>query len=797
MPEEPEARDVRAGRAAVLLELRRRRAVALGHGREALADLGGPRQRAHVAREDRARAERLREDQRVARDHALLGQEGRAAVRHAVDGEAQPELRALARVAADQSAARGVQRDARAGHELEERVLDAPVRPVGHDDERQRRRGQRAHGVAVRERVVRGDLPKDVGVRHERPEEVDGMDDLGPLVLLGAVGDDGAVVGRVDADDDVAGRRRAVVEGQRLRQVRQRARERGRADLGAAAAAAHGRRLEHGERVAAGLRRRREGREVAVPLREVGQPLRVLPHPLAVDPVLEVPEPGRLDGEAAPRRDGGAVARAQQAEERRLGHVRERRRPADVRDEVRVERHARHDGEDAGLGPRVAVDGRAVARGVDARRRARPRDVAREAAPLVLVDPQKPVRVDAEARRPEPGRRRGLRAPDALVEGHGRRGAVFQAAREPGLAAGRRRDGLEGLVAVEDVHAGPVQRPGHERPHARRVAPEQLRAPRDEREAREGIRVLAERLELPAHARDHGQGQLDAAGAAADDDEVVGRPVEGPARHLLEQAVPLLGERRDGLDGREQRRRRRRRALGRDADVDGEHVVGDARPRRVLEDELLGVHVDARDLAVDQPAPREARERVEVDVALVAVVKPGDVAREHAAVGRLHVAGHQSQPDALERLHAQHAQHVHVAVAAADQDEVRQLRRRVGLHALLHHVRARLGLALRGDLALRPHVLERVEPVDRVRVAGELALGLEHLEAPVPLDGQQEEQLAEAPAARPDLVRGERVRRLGFRLLVRGTSSRVAKSPWSRGKSSTTPGASPPAPICC
>mmetsp|Transcript_10618 Transcript_10618/g.32721 ORF Transcript_10618/g.32721 Transcript_10618/m.32721 type:complete len:211 (-) Transcript_10618:654-1286(-) len=210
MAQKPEARHVRARDAAVLSQHRRRGAVGPAHALQRPPHVPRGRERAHVAREDRAGPQRFRENERVALLEPALREIARR--RRAVHRQTQSELRALARVAAHELAARRVQRDARARHHLRQRVLDLAAAAVRHHTQRQRRGRRCAHGVAVRQRVVRRDAPEDEGVRHERPEKIHRVDD-GDLGRL-PVRHDGAVVGRVDAHEHVAA---LLGEGRRFR----------------------------------------------------------------------------------------------------------------------------------------------------------------------------------------------------------------------------------------------------------------------------------------------------------------------------------------------------------------------------------------------------------------------------------------------------------------------------------------------------------------------------------------------------------------------------------------------------
>ena len=87
-------------------------------------------------------------------------------------------------------------------------------------------------------------------------------------------------------------------------------------------------------------------------------------------------------------------------------------------------------------------------------------------------------------------------------------------------------------------------------------------------------------------------------------------------------------------------------------------------------------------------------------MALLARVESRHVARQHAAVGRLHVARDESHLHARDGVHAQHPEHVHVGVAAAEQHQV------LDHHAILAHPGARLPARL-------PHGVDHMLEVSR------------------------------------------------------------------------------------
>ena len=90
-----------------------------------------------MRREQRAGADRLGEDQRVARPHAALAHHrAETFVDQAVDREPQRQLASLAGMAADQRAAGFVEHVDGAGHHLEHGVLDLGFQSGRHGGDR-------------------------------------------------------------------------------------------------------------------------------------------------------------------------------------------------------------------------------------------------------------------------------------------------------------------------------------------------------------------------------------------------------------------------------------------------------------------------------------------------------------------------------------------------------------------------------------------------------------------------------------------------------------------------------------
>ncbi len=80
--------------------------------------------------------------------------------------------------------------------------------------------------------------------------------------------------------------------------------------------------------------------------------------------------------------------------------------------------------------------------------------------------------------------------------------------------------------------------------------------------------------------------------------------------------------------------------------------------------------VEAGRFVVDQPCAGEPREPPKVDVAFLEPVTPGDIAGQHAGIGRLDIASDQRQAHAGRRSHAKALQHMHMGMAAADENEI-------------------------------------------------------------------------------------------------------------------------------
>jgi hypothetical protein len=145
---------------------------------------------------DDAGAEGLRQDERVARARAAVGDDA-ARVNGARHGVAEHDLLVVYAVAADERHALLLQNMEAAAHDLGEDVeRDALLREAGDGERRQRRAAHRPHVV---DGIQGGDTPVVERVVHNGREEVHGLDER--EVVRETVYP--RVVGRLDADDQV------------------------------------------------------------------------------------------------------------------------------------------------------------------------------------------------------------------------------------------------------------------------------------------------------------------------------------------------------------------------------------------------------------------------------------------------------------------------------------------------------------------------------------------------------------------------------------------------------------------
>ena len=182
-----------------------------------------------VRRKQGAGAHGFGQQQHIAGLHAALAHHAvHLLVDQAVDGKAQGQLRALARVAAHQGATCGVQHLDGATHHLRQQVFDFALQARRHGDHGGGGLGFAAHGKNIAQRVVRRHFAKQIRVVDEGPEKVHRLHHGHAWRHA----HHGRVVGRVQADQHIGSFHRL--------QAAQCAGQDVGADLGTAAAAAHG-----------------------------------------------------------------------------------------------------------------------------------------------------------------------------------------------------------------------------------------------------------------------------------------------------------------------------------------------------------------------------------------------------------------------------------------------------------------------------------------------------------------------------------------------------------------------------
>ena len=213
----------------MLLQADSAQAVGLHHRVQRRVDPAAAGFEQRVCSKQGAGANGFGQQQQVAGFHAALDHHAaQVFIDQAVDRKTQRQFLALAGVAADQRTAGFVEHFDRAGHHLEQGVLDLGFQP--------RRDGANsggglclaAHRKDVAQRVVGRDLAKYVRVVDKGAEKIHAVHHG----LAGRHAHHGGVVGRMQADQHVSALHR--------RKRAQRTREHRGADLGAATAAAHG-----------------------------------------------------------------------------------------------------------------------------------------------------------------------------------------------------------------------------------------------------------------------------------------------------------------------------------------------------------------------------------------------------------------------------------------------------------------------------------------------------------------------------------------------------------------------------
>ena len=241
--------------------------------------------------------------------------------------------------------------------------------------------------------------------------------------------DDGGVVWAVEANDHIVPRRRRdVAEGPG---------QHCRADLGAAAAAAHGdgREFLHGGLI--GERRGRAARGFGH-----GGELVEPPHEAAVDEILPAPDPVAFDHEAVARADGVPLAGRDQVERLALRSEGPQRLSGQGAPDVVGQHRPGAYGIDAGLRQIARAEGGDIARG---------EHVVAALSAQAGIHPDEAARIEREAGLGEPRSGGGARGPEDLVGG---KSAVTLAMQDAGLdpcdtRAGYDRDAALGEDALK------------------------------------------------------------------------------------------------------------------------------------------------------------------------------------------------------------------------------------------------------------------------------------------------------------------------------------------------------------
>jgi hypothetical protein len=83
-----------------------------------------------------------------------------------------------------------------------------------------------------------------------------------------------------------------------------------------------------------------------------------------------------------------------------------------------------------------------------------------------------------------------------------------------------------------------------------------------------------------------------------------------------------------------------------------------------------------RGSAMNQPRRRRKRQRPEIDMSLIVAVVSGNVAGQHARVGGVRFPCNHADADTRQWTHGERAQHLHVGVATANQQQVSDWRNR-------------------------------------------------------------------------------------------------------------------------
>ena len=286
------------------------RLVRQQHGLDGGIDPAPFRPPAHVRREQRACADRFGQDQCVTGPQTALAQHP---VRRdeSIHGQTEGQFGAFAGVPAGQH--RPAFRNHLQGpaHHVVKGLLHDPLAPVGHGCNRQDRLRLGPHGEQVPQRMIGRDLTEHIGVIDEGAEIVDAL--CQQHALGHAI--DRCVIRRIQADHDIV----ATL----WRQPLDHPTEHTAANLGTAAAAAHG---QGGQLLDRLLIRHPVGEHGTAVGDHVGQFVEPL-HEAPVDPVLQAPQPCALDRPAAARCNRVTVSGADQAKKIALRPVGLQRSP--------------------------------------------------------------------------------------------------------------------------------------------------------------------------------------------------------------------------------------------------------------------------------------------------------------------------------------------------------------------------------------------------------------------------------------------------------------------------------------
>ena len=163
------------------------------------------------------------------------------------------------------------------------------------------------------------------------------------------------------------------------------------------------------------------------------------------------------------------------------------------------------------------------------------------------------------------------------------------------------------------------------------------------------------------------QGKLDAAGAASDKNHSV------RGANFLFHGLPCRQETTDGLDRNPHLRRR----VGHGPAIDGQQVKPQRRTAFAMDS--IAIKVQGRRCIIDEPSAGEPAKRAEIYVQVLPAMPAGHISRQHARIGAVRLPRQNGQPHTIQGRHAERLEHLHMAVAAADQQQVANWRRR-GTH---------------------------------------------------------------------------------------------------------------------